>query len=132
MRGVWAAMAGGLAVGCGLAPYAAELPVGTIDSADTFVPGRACPPDSSLSWDNFGQRFMERHCTHCHSADLSGDVARSDAPAVVDLDTVEGVRAWTLRVYERAADDNSGMPPSGSVSQSDRRALGDWLACGAP
>ena len=118
--------------GCGLAPYADPPASPTTGDTGSAVPGRACPPDSGVTWDNFAERFFQRHCTECHSAALEGAGERSNAPDTVDLDTREQVQRWTLRIYARSADDNASMPPGGGTSARDRVELGDWLACGAP
>jgi cytochrome c5 len=95
------------------------------------IPGRACPPESSLTYESFGEPFFASWCTGCHSSQLSGD-ARRNAPPSVDYDTLDGIRKWLPNIYARAADGHTTMPPAGGPSTSDRQALGDWLACGAP
>ena len=89
--------------------------------------GSACPTPQTLTYENFGQAFMQAHCLACHSA---------NGPESPKLDTVEQIRANKSDIDKSAAAGPNGvntyMPESGSVSEADRRKLGEWLACGAP
>jgi len=108
------------------------------DSVPLFGPPTqsACPPSSTLTWDNFGREFMTSYCTSCHDSNLRGD-ARQGAPSLHDFDTVFGVRAVSLHVDETTASGpaatNTSMPPSNpKPTLEERRLLGEWVACGAP
>lgn len=95
-----------------------------------------CPPTSTLTWDNFGQSFMTRYCTDCHSSQLMG-AARHGAPSFHDFDTASGVRAVRVHIDETTAGGpaaiNRSMPTDGDKPTDDeRRQLGEWLACDAP
>ncbi len=92
---------------------------------------RPCPPDSALTWENFGGVYVLSYCTSCHHSDLPFD-ARQLAPVAIDLETIELVRSHAERVWARAADQNQSMPPVGAPGPSERALLGEWLACGAP
>jgi mono/diheme cytochrome c family protein len=88
--------------------------------------GSTCPPDSMLTYENFGQAFMQSHCTSCHGS--SGP----ESPALSSLEQVRG----SLGDVDRAAAAgpsavNTYMPEGGSVTEAERRELGEWLACGA-
>lgn len=89
--------------------------------------GSTCPSDSTLTYANFGQAFMQSHCLACHSA------AGPESPK---LDTLAQVKAHSGDVDRSAAAGpdavNTYMPESGSVDEAERRKLGEWLACGAP
>jgi mono/diheme cytochrome c family protein len=89
--------------------------------------GSSCPSDSALTYDNFGQAFFSDHCLVCHGA---------KGPESPKFDTVEQIRSNRTAIDEQAAAGpdgvNTNMPESGSVSEADRRKLGEWLACGAP
>jgi len=92
-----------------------------------------CPPNSDLTYDTFGQPFMESYCTHCHSSTLTGD-ARNGAPEGHDFDTLDGILAVAGHIDEYAAAGPAGtntvMPPSAPTpSDEDRQKLGEWLAC---
>jgi hypothetical protein len=84
-----------------------------------------CPPDNTLTYANFGQEFFAAYCVRCHGGP-NGYSSRA-------FTTVESIRASRDRIFVNAADDNVTMPPGpDDPSESDRRKLGDWLACGAP
>ena len=89
--------------------------------------GSTCPTDSALTYDNFGAGFFTDHCLVCHG---------SKGPESPKFDTVEQIRANSGEIDKQAAAGPNGvntiMPESGSVSEADRRKLGEWLACGAP
>ncbi len=104
---------------------------------DTGPTGTTCPTGGTqLTAQNFGTAFMQQYCTRCHSSTLSGS-ARQDAPADVNVDTLEGIRAsageideWTGAGPDR---ENTAMPENGPMPTTDeRRKLSEWLACGAP
>lgn len=109
------------------------------DTSDTGEPsGTSCPPDSTLSYETFGQAFMAQYCTRCHSSSLAG-AARNGAPSDHDFDTLEAIRAVGADHIDRAAAAgpagvNTVMPPAGNPqpSEEERRLLGEWLACGMP
>lgn len=96
--------------------------------------GTACPPSSTLTWENFGEEFMTSYCTRCHSSKLAcGE--RNDAPLDHDFDSREGVLHVANHVdrYAAAGTDavNELMPKNGvKPSEEERRKLGEWLACG--
>jgi hypothetical protein len=92
---------------------------------------RPCPPDSFLTFENFGGPFILDHCKGCHSGALPADM-RQDAPPGVDFDSLDDVRHWAPRIWARAADQNATMPPVGAPGPEERALLGEWLACGAP
>jgi len=98
---------------------------------DPFISGRACPPDSAVTWESFGQGFVLSHCAGCHSSNL-GAGERAEAPIEVNMETQDLVQEWLIRIYARSADENATMPPVDSVLADERVLLGDWLACGAP
>ena len=89
--------------------------------------GSTCPADSTLTYDNFGQSFMQTHCLACHA---------DGGPESPKLSTVAEVRAHIGDVDRAAAAGpnavNTYMPEGSSVSEEERRKLGEWLACGAP
>lgn len=99
--------------------------------------GSVCPEEPTLTYDTFGRAFMTAYCTRCHSSTLQGS-SRQGAPSDHDFDTLEGVRATPVaHIDEEAAAGplkvNTSMPPSAPLpSESERRQLGEWLACGTP
>jgi len=95
-----------------------------------------CSPSSTLTYDNFGKKFMEDYCTRCHASTLSG-AARQGAPSFHDFDTVQGIRPIGDHIDETTAAGpaatNTGMPEDGNKpTLAEREQLGEWLACGAP
>lgn len=89
--------------------------------------GSTCPSDSTLTYANFGQAFIQSHCLACHSA---------SGPESPKLDTIAQVRAAKGDIDRAAAAGpnavNTYMPDGLSVDEAERRKLGEWLACGAP
>ena len=95
--------------------------------------GAICPPNSALSYENFGEPFMERYCTRCHSSELRG-AERQGAPLYHDFDSLFGVLAVANHVDEYSAAGPKGvnevMPPGGATPTTEERyQLGEWLAC---
>jgi hypothetical protein len=95
--------------------------------------GSTCAPDSTLTYENFGQPFMEAYCTRCHSSELRGS-ARNGAPLYHDFDSLLGVVVVADHVdwYTAAGPDsvNKIMPPNGAKpTPEERLQLGEWLAC---
>lgn len=89
--------------------------------------GSTCPMGSTLTYANFGQKFMQDHCLACHAA------AGPESPK---FDTVDEIRAAKDDIDKSAAAGPNGvntyMPDGSSVDEAERRKLGEWLACGAP
>jgi hypothetical protein len=89
--------------------------------------GSTCPSDSSLTYENFGQAFIQSNCLVCHG---------KTGPESPKFDTVEQIRASAGDIDKAAAAGPDGvntfMPEDGSVAEAERRKLGEWLACGAP
>ena len=85
--------------------------------------GSACPPDSTLTYENFGQAFMQSHCLACHGA---------GGPESPKFDTVEQIRANKSDIDKSAAAGPNGvntfMPEGSSVAEAERLKLGEWLA----
>ena len=90
--------------------------------------GSTCPTGSTLTYDTFGKAFIATNCARCHST--SG---RKQSPL---FDTVEQIRANRAEIDREAAAGpkavNDDMPDDGDIAESERRKLGEWLACGAP
>lgn len=96
-----------------------------------------CPTTSTLTYENFGQGFMESYCTRCHASDRHGD-DRHGAPSFHDFDTLFGIKAVFDHVDETAAAGpaatNTGMPNDSGAKPTleERTQLGEWIACGMP
>jgi mono/diheme cytochrome c family protein len=89
--------------------------------------GSQCPEGSTLTYANFGERFMQDNCTACHGAN------GPESPALASLTQI---RAHLDEIDRAAAAGPNGvntfMPEGGSIAESERRKLGEWLACDAP
>ena len=82
-----------------------------------------------LSYDNFGQPFLERHCTACHSSQLDAD-RRFDAPVGVDLDSYQATLTYKSRIQAQVLDPESPqMPPGGGPTELELERLQEWLDC---
>ena len=95
-----------------------------------------CPLSSTLTWTNFGQKFMADYCTRCHDSSRTG-AARNGAPSFHDFDTRSGVFVVIDHIDETTASGpaatNTSMPPDGiKPTLEEREKLAEWLACGAP
>ncbi len=86
----------------------------------------ACPPQGTAhTYESFGRNFVNRWCYTCHG-DPSSYSSRSFA-------TLDAVRANKDRIFANAAASNTSMPPGpDDPPRSERDALAEWLACGAP
>lgn len=89
--------------------------------------GSTCPPGSTLTYETFGRAFFQTNCLSCHGA------GRPESPK---LDTLDQIKANKVNIDRAAAAGpdavNTFMPEDGSVPESERRKLGEWLACDAP
>lgn len=110
--------------------------------------GTRCPdPDpGTLTWESFGQPFMEKYCTWCHDSSLPRS-RRNGAPLFHDYDTLLGVLKTPDHIDQQAGvgpeASNDFMPPERCPSvaggaldkncarptESERRQLAEWIAC---
>jgi hypothetical protein len=98
--------------------------------------GATCPPDSTLTYENFGKPFMEHYCTDCHAITKTG-ADRKGAPTFHDFDSLFGIKAVWNHIDETSAAGpnafNDSMPNEDPrPSSMERYQLGEWLACGMP
>lgn len=91
--------------------------------------GGECDRSPPLSWHNFGQGFMGKHCTGCHSS-LLPESHREGAPTSVNFDTYSDVVSQSERVAARALGAEPTMPPGGGPSAAEQALLAEWLRCG--
>ncbi len=92
-----------------------------------------CPPDSSLTYENFGKPFTDDYCAGCHAADKKG-AERQKAPPEDIFDTVEQIREGADELTELVVE-STKMPFATAKKQptkGERAMFGEWLACGAP
>jgi uncharacterized membrane protein len=79
-----------------------------------------CPPDSTLTYENFGQPLVTDQCLSCH--------ATAQKPALATQAEIQGNRQAILKV----AVETTQMPKGSAMGLDERQLLGEWLACGAP
>lgn len=102
------------------------------DGPFTSLDDRPCPDGElgELTYESFGAPFFLSYCQGCHgSARPEGE--RQGAPPAVAFDDVAAIRLHAPRIWARAADQNTTMPPVGGPPLHEREKLGAWLACGA-
>jgi uncharacterized membrane protein len=103
---------------------------GCIESGADRIEDMECPQESELTYQSFGDGFLDTYCQRCHA---SGSDDRNGAPGAFHFDTVEDVRENADRIFVRAAADNTSMPPGpDDPPEEERMLLAEWLACGAP
>jgi uncharacterized membrane protein len=71
--------------------------------------------------------LLDTYCAGCHSSALSG-TDRNGAPAGIDFDTYEGAVANAEEGNDEIQ--SGGMPPSGGLSDEDKRLFQLWLDTG--
>jgi len=86
-----------------------------IDSASI-----TCPPDSTLTYENFGQPLIADQCLSCHTT--------KERPALTSQEAIQSNRQAILS----NAVTSTKMPKGSSMQLDERDMLGEWLACGAP
>jgi hypothetical protein len=79
-----------------------------------------CPPESTLTYESYGQLVIEEQCLACH--------AGNESPR---LDSIEAIRLAKSAIL-REAIASTAMPDGGDMTIEERQTLGEWLACGAP
>lgn len=90
-----------------------------------------CPPEGTeLTYENFGEGFMQRECQWCHGSWVE---ERHGAPYEYSFDDLDSVRHFADRIFDRSAGDSISMPPGPEdPPEEERLKLEEWLACGAP
>lgn len=98
--------------------------------------GATCPTSGAPTAADFGNAFMAKYCTTCHSASKTG-AARAGAPVGTDFDTQADLLKWKSLIDSHSAAGpsatNTEMPPAAlpQPTTEERQKLGQWLACGA-
>jgi len=92
-----------------------------------------CEPDPSfcedvptLTWENFGEDFMQHNCQTCHSSTTAN---RHGAPGEVVFDSHEAVRSRRDEILAQISGPESQMPPSGGLDDDERWRAEVWLEC---
>lgn len=96
--------------------------------------GATCPDGgSSLTYENFGEKFFQDYCLSCHSVSSAN---RNGAPDDHNFDTLADVEIMKAHIDQYAGSGpsatNTKMPPEGNPapSEDERKQLSEWLACG--
>ncbi len=105
----------------------ADTDTDTDTDTDADTDADPCDTAPTLTWDNFGQGFMDSYCQRCHASDATD---RNGAPTTVIFDTEADVIANEDRIRARALGDSPTMPPEGGVPDEERALLELWLDCG--
>lgn len=58
-----------------------------------------CPKGSSLTYENFGESFMLKYCTSCHSQHVP-EGQRAGAPVAANFDTPADVSLWRAAILK--------------------------------
>jgi len=95
-----------------------------------------CPGSSTLTYESWASSFFASYCTRCHSK-AKDETERNGAPIGYNWDDIDSIRTHRSQIDLMAAASeqvvNHEMPPSDPrPPTSERRKLGEWLACGAP
>ena len=128
--------------GCG-EPEGRRKPPSASTAADTATPSTTpttptptttsesdCPDESIYTWENFASPLLTTWCVPCHSSAVVGE-GRSGAPEGIDFDRLEDVRMWAPLILVTTGPDGS-MPPAGGITEAERSALAEWIACDLP
>lgn len=80
----------------------------------------SCPPDSTLTYANFGQDVIQTNCLECH-----------DGAERPNLSTQPKILLNTDKILYMAVYTDA-MPAKSDMVLAERELVGEWLACGAP
>lgn len=97
------------------------LALGACTSAEsTGISAVSCPPESTLTYANFGSGFVTDNCLSCHGT--------KESPKLATHAEIQANRTHILQqaVYTTA------MPQDADMTIPERELLGEWIACGAP
>ena len=104
------------------------LSMGCASGSDTGAAAETFCREPALTYANFGEGFMDKHCNGCHSSYLPEGM-RSGAPVGVDLDSYPSVLEWVHRVEARGTGSAPTMPPGGGPEPVEVDQLEEWLLC---
>ena len=85
-----------------------------------------CDREPPLTYENFGEPWLDQHCNGCHSS-LLYQHQRTKAPLGVDFDTWQGVLDHAGRIDVRVSDGT--MPPAAGPTEEERRLFDEWMQC---
>ncbi len=102
-----------------LATVIALLSACTSSGSSTGIEPLTCPPDSTLTYANFGEELIANRCLECHD---------HDKPTLL---TQQAIQQHAQAILDEAVYTDS-MPKNADMQLMEREKLGEWLACGAP
>jgi hypothetical protein len=85
----------------------------------TGISNLSCPPDSTLTYANFGEDSISTNCLSCHNR--TSPLLTMQAQVQAEASTILEIAVYT-----------DAMPRSANMPLPERELLGEWLACGAP
>lgn len=88
-----------------------------------------CANSPLITYNNFGQSFIEKECQGCHGEFISGN-QRQGAPLEFAYDTPEQVWNDKDLILVTSTGNDPIMPPADGVFPEDRLRLEIWLRCG--
>lgn len=90
----------------------------------------SCDRDPPLTYHTWGEAFIDKHCTGCHSSLLGTPAERNNATIGVDLDTYGDVLVFAERIEARVLTPESPqMPPGGGPTEEELQMLREWMSC---
>lgn len=101
--------------------------LGACDTEEPVDPNDPCVSTPALTWENFGEGHMDKHCNGCHSSQLRPE-QRNNAPVGVDFNTYDLTVAWAERALIRGVD-SMDMPPGGGPSPEELANFDEWIRC---
>jgi uncharacterized membrane protein len=88
-----------------------------------------CADQPLITYNNFGQSFIEKECQGCHGSFIAGN-QRQGAPLEFTYDTPEEVWEDAELILVTSTGKDAIMPPADGVFPEDRLRLEIWLRCG--
>ncbi len=106
--------------------------IGTGGSGDKDDPGTDSDNDGtteSVSYISDIKTILDTNCILCHAESKTGS-DRNGAPTTINLDTYENVISSATLANTRIQ--AGTMPPSGGLSETDKKTVQSWIDAGTP
>ena len=97
----------------------AVMLIGCTSATSTGIQPVSCPPESTLTYANFGEELVAAQCLECHD---------NERPTLL---TQSAIQANASKILQEAVYTDA-MPEKNDMPLAEREKLGEWLACGAP
>lgn len=95
--------------------------------------GTVCPDGGgTLTYENFGKKFMQDYCLSCHSVDSTDRKGAPDDHNFDELVDIDGLRAHIDQYAGSGPDATNEVMPKDDPKPTleERKKLSEWLACG--